>query len=516
MSEVLTGNAAGLSETARLLLPFRQDFEYYAPRCLKIRTKSGSIHPFKLNKAQKYLHARIEAQKKEIGKVRALGLKGRQQGFSTYVEGRYYWKTSLSFGKRAVILTHQQGSTDELFAMTNRYHDHSPSILKPRTSSASAKELLFADLDSGYKVATAGSKEVGRGWGGVQYFHGSEVAFWPNAEDHFAAVMQAIPNANDTEIILESTGNGIGNLFHSKWQEAERGKSEYIPIFVPWFWQDEYRLPVPPGFVMDRDEAEYAQLFDLDVQQMAWRRAKIRDEFMGDVSLFNQEYPATPAMAFQRVAGTPFISSELVTRARRCRDVEAQGARIMAVDPAEYGEDDTVVTRRQNRVVHPQLRLHGKSQIEIANHVARQAEAWGDVDAIMVDVGGGYGSTVVDLLIEWGFPAYRVNFGETAIDDARFANRAAEMWGEMKAWAENTPCMLPDDDVLEAEMTGRWYSYDSSRRLVLESKEKMKARGLSSPDGADSLALTFALKVQPGQNRQAGRTSGKRRSNWRT
>lgn len=502
------------SERARLMRPFLESFEYYAPRALRIREKSGVVNPLRLNRAQKYLHAKIEEQLKATGKVRALGLKGRQQGFSTYVEARYYHKTSLAFGKRAVILTHQQASTEVLFEMTKRYHDNCPDVLRPRTGAASAKELHFEDLDSGYLVATAGSKAVGRGWGGVQYFHGSEVAFWDNAEDHVAGIGQAVPNAPGTEVIYESTANGVGNLFHSMWQEAERGKSEFQAIFVPWFWQDEYRLLPAPGFVLNAEEAEYAQLYDLDLPQMMWRRVKLRDEFRGDVSLFNQEYPATPGLAFQRVAGDPLIPSVLVARARRARDLSIAGARIMGVDPAEYGDDDTVITCRQGRVVSPQNRLHGKSQIEIANTVAKVAEAWGNVDAIMVDVGGGYGSTVVDLLIEWGFPAYRVNFGERAIEEERFLNRRAEMWGEMKAWLEDSPCMIPDDDVLESELVSPQYSYDSSRRLVLESKESMKKRGLKSPDGADSLALTFAYKVQPGVSQQ--RSTGRRkRASWR-
>lgn len=517
MSEVLTGQTAGLSETARLLLPFRQDFEYYAPRCLKIRTKSGGIEPFRMNRAQRYLHQKIEEQRARTGKVRIIGLKGRQQGFSTYVEGRYYQKTSMAFGKRAVILTHLDGSTAALFEMTQRYHENCPALMRPKTSAASAKELHFSDLDSGYLVATAGSKGVGRGWGGVQYFHGSEVAFWPNAEDHLAAIGQTVPNASGTEIIFESTANGVGNLFHSMWQDAERGKSEFEAIFVPWFWQDEYRLPVPPGFVMDADEAEYAELYDLDLQQVAWRRVKIRDEFRGDVSLFDQEYPATPVLAFQRVAGDPLIPAKLVQRARKCGDVEARGAKIMGVDMAEYGDDDSVITKRQGRKVHPQKRYHHKSQIEVANLAAKEAQEWGDVTAIMVDVGGGYGSTVVDLLIEWGLPAYRVNFGERAIEDALFLNRRSEMWGDMKAFLEDSPCQLPDDDVLEAEIAAPQYTYDSSRRLVLESKEKMKARGIKSPDGADSLALTFAYKVSPNAEQAKGGLDRTRvRSNWRT
>lgn len=512
MSTVLTGPAAGSSEVARLLLPFREDFEYYARRCLKVRAKDGGIRPLILNRAQQYLHKRIEDQLKRTGKVRALGLKGRQQGFSTYIEARFYHKTSLSFGKRAVILTHLQDSTNALFEMTNRYHENCPEILRPKTSAASAKELHFAQLDSGYLVATAGSKGVGRGWGGVQFFHGSEMAFWPNAKDHKAAIGQAVPNENGTEVVYESTGNGVGNEFHMMWQEAERGRSEFEAIFVPWFWQDEYRLPVPEGFVLDADEALYAESFNLSPEQMAWRRAKLRDEFSGDVSLFNQEYPATPAMAFQRVDGQVLIKTDLVIAARAARGVEARGAKIMGVDPAENGPDDSVITKRQGRVAYPQKRLHGKSQIEIANEAARIADEWGDVDAIMVDVGGGYGSTVVDLLIEWGYPAYRVNFGETAIEDALYRYRMDEMWCEMLAWLENGPVMIPDDDVLQGELTCRQYTYDSSRRRILESKEKMKTRGVSSPDGADSLALTFAHKIADKSTAKSFNRSGVRRA----
>ena len=82
----------------------------------------------------------------------------------------------------------------------------------------------------------------------IQLFHGSEVAFWPFAETHAAGVLQAVPNQPGTEIILESTANGVGNFFHKKWREAETGRSEYLAIFVPWHWQDEYRLPAGKAF----------------------------------------------------------------------------------------------------------------------------------------------------------------------------------------------------------------------------------------------------------------------------
>ena len=68
----------------------KDDFIHYASKCLKIRTKSGEINPFSLNKAQLYIHEQLQLQKGQTGKVRALILKGRQQGVSTLIGARFY------------------------------------------------------------------------------------------------------------------------------------------------------------------------------------------------------------------------------------------------------------------------------------------------------------------------------------------------------------------------------------------------------------------------------------------
>ena len=135
----------------------KDDFTHYASRCLRIRTKSGAVEVFELNKAQAYIHDRLEAQKAETGKVRALVLKGRQQGCSTLIGGRFYHHVTHARGCQVFILTHEQSATDTLFAMANRYHDHCPALVKPTTGAANAKELAFPLLDSGYQVGTAGT-----------------------------------------------------------------------------------------------------------------------------------------------------------------------------------------------------------------------------------------------------------------------------------------------------------------------------------------------------------------------
>ena len=163
-------------ETLRALNQLRTDFVLYAGKALRVRSKSGSIQPLRLNRAQCHIHERIEAQRQETGKVRALILKGRQQGCSTYVEGRFFWRTVWAQGIRTFILTHAESASANLFEMASRYLECLPDELKPSVNTQNAKELKFSALDSGYKVGTAGNKSVGLS-STVQLFHGSEVAF---------------------------------------------------------------------------------------------------------------------------------------------------------------------------------------------------------------------------------------------------------------------------------------------------------------------------------------------------
>src|SRR5574338_49613 len=205
------------ADTKRIRKRLRDDFVHFARNCLKIRSKSGDISPFILNKSQLYIHETVENQLRSTGKVRAIILKGRQQGCSTYVEGRYYWRVIHRFGIRAFILTHDNDATNNLFEMAQRYHEHCPLIIRPDILASNAKELVFNGLDSGYKLGTAGNKAVGRS-STIQFLHGSEVAFWRNAAEHAKGILQAVPNEKGTEIILESTANGVGNYFYEQWQ----------------------------------------------------------------------------------------------------------------------------------------------------------------------------------------------------------------------------------------------------------------------------------------------------------
>jgi hypothetical protein len=479
-----------------MLAEFRSNFPFYAPRALAIRTKSGAVEPFRLNRAQLYLHQRLAEQEDRLGFIRALVLKGRQQGVSTYVQGRYYWRTSMHRGKRAFILTHEDAATANLFDMAARYHENCPSALRPHTGASNAKELVFDLLDSGYKVATAGTKNVGRS-ATAQLFHGSEVGFWPHAKDHLAGIGQTIPTLPGTEIILESTANGPTGEFYSMWSDAERGRSVYLPVFIPWFWQDEYSAGTE-SLDLSIEDAEYQAIYELTDGQMAWRQQKVRDDFRGDVSLFNQEYPATPALAFLRIDGSTLIGAMVVAAAKRPRqNIEALGPKIIGVDPAEYGDDDSACIFRQGRRAYGLQRWHGLAPMETVGKVAMAIDREGGVDAVCVDATG-IGSGICDRLRELGYPVVRVMAGASASDDEKYARLGDEIWGRMRDWLEDAPSEIPENPVLEGDLVSRTYSYDSSRRIKLTPKERLKADGKKSPDCGDALAMTFAATFAAG------------------
>jgi hypothetical protein len=112
---------------------------------------------------------------------------------------------------------------------------------------------------------------------------------------------------------------------------------------------------------------------------------------------------------------------------------------------------------------------------------------------VNIDIGA-MGAGVVDRLREQGFDVRGVNFGSAPVDKVKYANKRAEMWGEMAAWLKECG-EIPDDADLRQDLIAPEYSYTSNQQILLEKKETMKRRGLPSPDCADALALTFAAPV---------------------
>ena len=479
----------------------------FGPQCLKIRTKAGQFPHLVLNRAQLYVHRLLEKQRAEKGYVRALILKGRQQGISTYIAARYYRKTALNKGVNTYILTHEQPASDTLFGMVDRFQKSNP--LAPHVGTSNAKELEFDKLDSSYAVATAGTKAGGRSKS-ISLFHGSEVAFWPNAAEHFASSVQGVPLEAGTEVILESTSAGATGEFYERCQDASAGKGEYQLIFLPWWFSAEYTMPVPDDFELSQEkepgqisEAEYQEMNHLSLGQMVWRRSKIHE--LRDPLLFRREYPADVEDAWTAPPGhEPYIDAAQVLRARkRIERIEGVGPLVIGIDPASGGGDRFSATGRRGLVVEFVIyrnKLNHEEAVAWIKALIREYQpARVNIDS------GNIGANIVTSLKnidDYHSNIVRgVNFGGTS--EWRMArpktpgpyNRRAEMWQRMRDWLDlpERP-QLPDDAALQSDLTAPKEVPRLDNFFQLESKQSMKARGVRSPDLADSLALTFAFR----------------------
>lgn len=478
-------------EALRIHNKLIKDLPFFCRKApLVIKTKDSKLVPFKLNKAQRYIHEKLERQKKATGKVRAWILKGRQQGVSTYIAARFYHQTTRNKGISTFILSHESSTTDKLFKLVKRYHASIAKPLKPSTANSNRKELVFDRLDSDYFVGTAGNENVGRG-GTPQLFHGSEVAFWPNPDEIKKGVIQSVPDMAGTEIIHESTANGMDQMFYKGIKEAIAGKSDYQVIFVPWFWQEEYSRECPHNHSFSEAELEYATLHGLNDDQLYWRQLKVAE--LGGDNHFRQEYPATINEAFE-TSGGGLIKSEWVIKARRNKVDSRQSPVVLGVDPARDG-DRTVIAVRQGRRFANIFKYDNMNQMLLAGKIANFLEEY-EVKKCFIDVAHGHGC--IDRLDELGFGhiVQGVHFGEQAIESDIYLNKRVEIAFALKEWIEREGVDIPDDEEIHADLTAiPDYLITSSGKKKLPAKDEIKKNLGFSPDIFDAMALTFSYPI---------------------
>lgn len=197
---------------------------------------------------------------------------------------------------------------------------------------------------------------------------------------------------------------------------------------------------------------------------------------------------------FPRQGDRQFISRGIVADAcvRELEQYDDHAALLMGVDPARYGDDCTVIRFRRGRDARsiPAIKLKGADNMKVANTCAELIGKF-NPDAVFVDAGSGAG--IIDRLREMGYKVYEVWFG-SASEEPEYADHRTELWGRMRDWLAGA-MIDPDQDLID-DFCGPEYEFMGREdKIKLESKEKMKKRGLSSPDNADALAVTFHAKV---------------------
>ena len=208
----------------------------------------------------------------------------------------------------------------------------------------------------------------------------------------------------------------------------------------------------------------------------------------------DSQYKQEMECDFSAAVDNALIPLDLVLKASdrqlKKEDV-AYAPKILGVDVARYGSDRSVIFPRQGLIAFKPKIYKGINNMELAGMVAAAIDKW-KPDAVMIDAGRGEG--VIDRLRQLNHDVMEINFGGKA-SDPHYVNKRAEMWDGMKRWLESGGC-IPEDTELQTDLCAPTYSYaNAANKFELESKDKIKARGLNSTDLGDALALTFAFPV---------------------
>jgi hypothetical protein len=312
-----------------------------AAQLLRVRTCTGATEPLLANEVQ----TAFEEKRGE----RNIVLKARQMGLTTWVAARFFLRTITHPGTLTLQVAHTQESAEEIFRIVHRFLDHLPDELRNgvlKTSRSNVRQIVFPELDSQYRVVSAGDRNAGRGLT-VQNLHCSELAHWPGCPAETVAGLRAAL-APGGELILESTPDGIGGCFHEEWQKA--AETGTVQHFFPWWMEPRYRAEAVDVSSLNDEEAELMVRHGLDLRQIGFRR-QVRAQFR---ALARQEYAEDAESCFRATGDSVFELSAIEERLATAPEASCQRHNgmlqiwlpplngkeyLVAVDPAGGGSD---------------------------------------------------------------------------------------------------------------------------------------------------------------------------------
>lgn len=285
--------------------------------------KNQQTMPFFLNDVQyEFINtlnkAKEDFEKGLITDISLLILKGRQQGFTTLVTAYQLSCSILNRNFQGFTLADKSDNSEAIFQNKAKYpYSQLPDILKPTEKFNNRKQLLFEKINSSWAVDTA-TKDVGRSRT-VNFFHGSECAFW---KDGIASIQAALGEAFTKNCIkiYESTANGY-NDYQTMWSSGT-----HINCFYEWWKTKEYVI----NFPSEDDKQEFIKNIDsktdwiwerlkwlrddkkLELEQLYWYYKKY-DGYI-DKRLIKQEYPCSPQEAFLLPGANVFDTEKIIAR----------------------------------------------------------------------------------------------------------------------------------------------------------------------------------------------------------
>lgn len=309
---------------------------------LSIKTKAAELISLKLNNTQVSIDNIIKDLQKKGKPIRIWILKARQEGVSTYTEALIYAYTSQRENVNSLIMADEKDHANNLFEMSKLYQEQlelNHSFLAPKLKKSNEKKLEFEGIHSQIIIATADNLEAAKSHT-FQLVHLSECAYFRDLKAVMSDLNQTVPDLPGTMIIGETTANGM-EQFYDEWIRAVEGKTDWLPVFIPWFAMPEYSMPLQDselypisGIKFDADMSEYTfkeqeqelkEQYELTDEQLTWRRYAIVNKCNGILAIFNREYPDCWQSAFQTSGSSFFniqaLKKQIKQRPKRVGDI---------------------------------------------------------------------------------------------------------------------------------------------------------------------------------------------------
>jgi hypothetical protein len=313
---------------------------------LKVRDRTGVLRVLRPNAAQMAFEARRGRQN--------IVLKARQMGMTTWVAARFFLRTVTHRGMLTLQVAHTQSAAEGIFRTVQRMWEELPKELREgalRRSRSNVGQMVFPELDSEFRVASAGDPGAGRGLS-VQNLHCSEVSRWPGDVGETLAGLRA-SLAPGGELVLESTPNGAYGVFYEAWLsglDASRANGGLVRHFLPWWLEPAYVGEAVERAAMHEDELQLVEEQGLTARQIGFRRG-----LQGSYGVLRaQEFAEDAETCFRATGGCYFGVASIERRLAEVPPpvaVERNGALqvwlgplagreyVVAVDPAGGGAD---------------------------------------------------------------------------------------------------------------------------------------------------------------------------------
>jgi hypothetical protein len=329
-----------------------------------IQTKKQNIELIKFNKAQDEYQKIVEALTAAGLPVRICVLKARQLGISTITQCNHSYSGTQFANKRCKTISYSGESAADLFDMSERIYRLLPEDKKPPIRYHTKSKLVFLDkenkdesLDSRIIIDTAKNLYSGRSQT-IHNLHISEMGMMSNVSSLLISLMNAVADEPNTFSCVESTAMGADNFFKEFWDscstleevlsgnvDTDAGKRDYVKLFIPWYWGEEYVRTPPKSFKLFNyeherfgNEKELEKSYHWTKEQFAYRRWAIVNMCNGDIEIFHQEYPSNEIEAFIAGGRMRFDKPSVVWYVNNYKDPIATGE-LYAAETEEQAKE---------------------------------------------------------------------------------------------------------------------------------------------------------------------------------